>query len=104
MNDVASWLVPLTTTGLVGAIIWTVKIAMDYASLKKDLERAQDDIDKIGKIMSDHAEWDRVSHKELFDSRNKDAVTLERLTTLFEGMDRKLDEILERERSRTGKN
>ena len=102
MNDLLAWLVPLTTMGLMGAVIWTVKIAMDYASLKKDVENVQVDMDRIGKLVADHAEWDRASHKELFDSRNLDAVTLERLKTLFEGMDRKLDEILERERARNG--
>lgn len=103
MSEIAAWLIPLTTTGLVGLVIWIIKIAMDYAAMKKDLERAQVDIDRMGKLIAEHAEWDRNSHKELFDSRNKDAVTLERLTTLFEGMDRKLDEILERERARNGK-
>ena len=102
MNDLLAWLIPLVLAGLVGTVIWIVKIAMDYAAMKKDLERSQGDIDRVGKLVAEHAEWDRASHKELFDSRNLDAVTLERLKTLFEGMDRKLDEILEKERSRNG--
>lgn len=102
MNELASWLVPITLTGLVGAVIWIVRLAMVITILQKDNESQSKEIDGLGQRIADHETWDRAQHKELFDSRNKDAVTLERLTTLFEGMDAKIDEILLRERARNG--
>lgn len=101
-NEMLAWVVPLVMTGLVGAVVWIVKLAVDLMSMRKDNERQAEDIKRLTADVEKHDEWDRAQHKELFDRGLADAKLLERLMALVETVSKNVDEILERERARNG--
>ncbi len=102
MNELASWLVPITLTGLVGAVIWIVRLAMVITVLQKDNEAQTKEIDGLGVRLSTHETWDREQHKELFDSRNEMTGIMARIVAKLEDIGKNVDEILDRERRRNG--
>lgn len=107
INVILGWLIPLIAsiiTGIVAIVIWIVKLAIDLTSLKKDNEQQAKELERLDAQNKADMEWNRGQHKELFDRNNEDAKTLVELKTLFENMDKKIDEILDRERSRNGIN
>lgn len=102
MNEILSWVVPLTSTITLGSVAWLIKLAIDYTSVKKDLEVALRDIDRLEKGFEENKGWNRNEHEKLYNSRND----LEKIIIRFEGilktMDEKIQEILERERAKKG--
>lgn len=102
MNDLLGWAVPLTLTGLVGAVAWIVRLAMVITVLQKDNEAQSKEIDGLGQRLSDHEAWDRAQHKELFDSRNETTGIMARIVAKLEDIGKNVDEILDRERRRNG--
>lgn len=96
MMDIASWLVPLLLTGLVGAVAWIVRLAMIITVLQKDNDRQERDLADIKADAKAHVEWDRAQHKELFDSRNDSRETSARILSTLESVERNTTEILSR--------
>lgn len=103
MNEILSWLVPLLATAIVGVVAWVVRLAVMLTKMQADSDARDRKLDSHIQQTQEHVNWNRGQHEELFISRNGMEKVLERLTTLFEGMDkkqdamdRKLDTLIER--------
>ena len=87
-----TWIVALCIgiiTGIGWLIVRAVGMSIVITSMRKD-------IDRLEKDLTEEKTHNGKQHDELFSSRNETNVTLGRLTTLFENMDKKLDTLIER--------
>lgn len=97
MNDsILAWLTPMVVTGLVGAVIWIIRLAIQLNSMSKDIETGERDLETVKKDFEFHKAHNAGQHEELYVSRNQTDQTLVLLKTLFENMDKKLDQLLDR--------
>lgn len=96
VESILSWLVPLIVAGLVGAVGWIVRLAIQLNSIVKDIESGKKDTDLLRKDYEFHKAHNAGQHEELYTSRNQTDQTLVLLKTLFENMDKKLDQLLDR--------
>ncbi len=102
MNDILSWLVPLLCLILAGSVAWLIKLAVDMNSLKKDNEYQDKVIEGLQKSMDEHKAQNQMQHEELYTSRNQVDVSLGKLETLVVGLDKKLDQLLDRRKEERG--
>jgi uncharacterized membrane-anchored protein YhcB (DUF1043 family) len=86
------WIVALiigSIAGLSALVIWIVKLSIELTSMKKDIQRLEDEY-------TEQKAWNQKQHEELYESRNETGKILERMTANFENMDKKLDQLLSR--------
>ena len=102
MNDLLSLIIPLTLTGLVGAVAWIIRLEIRLTNLVKDNEAQTATLTRLEKAVEDNRAWNREEHEKLFDSRNLTNEAIIKITTIVSNMDTKIDEILRREIARNG--
>lgn len=95
-SSTLGWVIPLFCTGLVGAVVWIVKLAIELNSMSKDIQSLSKDLETAKETIRTHMAHNAGQHEELFLSRNQTDQTLVLLKTLFENMDKKLDQLLDR--------